>query len=66
MHESDPQRVEAGNITAWQRIKADFVEVFHHIAAVDLNPHEGKLRASAAPSEYIKVPDCPPDHDDTM
>lgn len=36
----------------------------------DLNPHEGKLRASGMPESEVgkvwKIPDAPPLHDDTL
>jgi hypothetical protein len=38
-------------------------EWLHVMKTADLNPHEGKLRYSAAPPEFLpKVPDYPPDH----
>lgn len=44
-----------------------FWEAREQLRTADLNPHEGRLRASAAPDEYLpKVPDYPPIHDDTL
>jgi len=30
------------------------------LAAADLNPHEGRLRASNMPVGYMRIPDAPP------
>jgi hypothetical protein len=40
--------------------------VGNQLAVADLNPHEGRLRGSITPSEYIQVPDHPPVHDDNI
>jgi hypothetical protein len=40
--------------------------VRHQLATSDQNPHEGRLRGSVMPAEYIEVPDYPPLHDDTI
>lgn len=40
--------------------------VGHQLATADLNPHEGRLRASTAPIDYVNIPDYPPLHDDNL
>ena len=41
--------------------------VGEQLRAGDLNPHEGRLRSSVAPAEFLpKPPDFPPIHDDTL
>lgn len=44
------------------------VMLVEELKMFDLNPDEGKLRASGAPSEAIqqRIPDYPPIHDDTL
>ncbi|OGK30016.1 hypothetical protein A2W49_01415 [Candidatus Roizmanbacteria bacterium RIFCSPHIGHO2_12_41_18] len=41
-----------------------------HLRTADLNPHEGKLRASGMPDKDLQkrfpIPDHPPLHDDTI
>lgn len=40
--------------------------VSHQLAVSDQNPHEGRLRSSIMPSEYIEIPEHPPVHDETI
>ncbi|MEK7594592.1 MAG: hypothetical protein AAB436_03080 [Patescibacteria group bacterium] len=35
------------------------------LAGVDLNPHVGRLRASAMPVKYMNIPDYPPVQEDS-
>lgn len=43
------------------RIYKEYNEAKEQLSTADLNPHEGRLRRSAAPPEYLpKVPDYPP------
>jgi len=35
-------------------------------ARQDLSPHEGRLRSSVMPVEFMEIPDHPPVHDDTL
>lgn len=40
--------------------------VRHQLVVSDQSPHEGRLRGSIMPSEYVELPDHFPVHDDTM
>lgn len=49
--------------------RAEVKDSWQVLKATDLNPHEGKLRASVAPTEVLipeGIPDYPPMHDDTI
>ncbi len=52
------------------RIKEGLKKAFTPLKTADLNPHEGKLRASGMPDADLQkrfpVPDAPPLHDDTI
>ena len=48
------------------KVVANFRLVGRQLALSDQNPHEGRLRGSIIPSEYIDVPDTPPIHDDSV
>jgi hypothetical protein len=59
--EQEPSRI----IRAGRWISHALHEAREQLRTADLSPHEGLLRASAAPSEYLpKVPDYPPIHDE--
>lgn len=59
--EDEPSRIMA--VGRW--IAGAFRDARDQLRTADLNPHEGRLRASIAPSEYLpKVPDYLPLHDD--
>jgi len=45
---------------------AGILFVGKQLTTADFNPHEGRLRGSVIPEEYIKIPDTPPYHDDTI
>lgn len=53
-----------------QRLAGSFIAgirfVGRQLAASDQNPHEGRLRGSIIPAEYIHIPDTPPSYDGTM
>ena len=40
--------------------------VMTKLSTMDLNPHEGRLRSSIAPVEYMGIPDFVPIHDDNI
>lgn len=45
-------------------IATSVVAAKDQLALADLNPHEGKLRASAMPVKYMNIPDFPPEQED--
>jgi hypothetical protein len=58
--EQEPSRI----VRAGRWISNALHEAREQLRTADLNPHEGRLRASASPSEYLpKAPDYPPMHD---
>lgn len=44
----------------FKKIKAAFNEARNQLKTADLNPHEGRLRGSAMPKEYMNIPDSVP------
>lgn len=59
--EYEPSRIN--RVGKW--IANAFREARQQLRTADLNQHEGRLRSSAAPSEYLpQVPDYPPDDND--
>ena len=58
-----PEQSRATRAGRW--IARAISEAREQLRTADLNPHEGRLRASIAPSEFLPdIPDYPPLHDD--
>jgi len=68
--DSRPSRiVSAGRYIGkyFGNIRRELNEARQQLSGADLNPHEGMLRSSVAPAEYLpQAPDFVPLHDDTI
>ena len=58
-HDNLAKRVAGASIAALEFVR-------HQLASADLNLHEGRLRGSVIPFEYMQISDYPPTHDESI
>ena len=43
-----------------------FIFIKDQLKVADLNPHEGRLRTSVAPEQFLEIPDLPPESSESI
>lgn len=52
---------ESSNDRVSKRMLNVLKDALYQIRGIDINPHEGRIRDSIMPSQYMDVPDFPPE-----